>query len=425
MEGLRFQLRAEAVLASLTEEVLKSSEIEGEVLDRDQVRSSIARRLGLDIGALEPIDRNVEGVVEMMLDATQKFGEPLTEDRLFGWHAALFPTGRSGMSRITVGGWRSGEAGPMQVVSGPIGRERVHFQAPDASRLKTEMKAFLKWFNAGESIDPVLKAAVAHLWFATIHPFDDGNGRIARAIADMSLARSEGSPRRFYSMSTQIRAERKSYYDILEATEKGGLDITAWLTWFLACLDHAFDGAETILGAVLTKARFWGMHSNQNLNERQRAVINRLLDGFEGNLTSSKWASLTKASQDTALRDISELLDLRILVKAPGRGRSTSYALITSAADALRTVAQYARVYVDMSVWTGAALPSPDDMAQRRKEIEKLADEIDALADESARGNATNRQFETILDALHSNGFFPDPQLVSTVAFAFHSDRAS
>jgi hypothetical protein len=287
------------------------------------------------------------------------------------------------------------------------------------------MKAFLKWFNAGESIDPVLKAAVAHLWFATIHPFDDGNGRIARAIADMSLARSEGSPRRFYSMSTQIRAERKSYYDILEATEKGGLDITAWLTWFLACLDHAFDGAETILGAVLTKARFWGMHSNQNLNERQRAVINRLLDGFEGNLTSSKWASLTKASQDTALRDISELLDLRILVKAPGRGRSTSYALITSAADALRTVAQYARVYVDMSVWTGAALPSPDDMAQRRKEIEKLADEIDALADESARGNATNRQFETILDALHSNGFFPDPQLVSTVAFAFHSDRAS
>lgn len=327
MEGLGFQLRAEAVLASLTEEVIKSSEIEGEILDKEQVRSSIARRLGLDIGGLETVDRNVEGVVEMMLDATQNFAKPLTEERLFGWHAALFPTGRSGMNKITVGDWRTEKSGPMQVVSGPMGREKVHFEAPVAARLKADMCAFLKWFNGKESIDPVLKAAVAHLWFVTIHPFEDGNGRIARAIADMALARSEESPRRFYSMSAQIRTERKAYYDILESTQKGDLDITYWLQWFLACLDRAFDGAETILAAVLTKAKFWEGLAGENLSDRQRLVLNRLLDGFEGKLTSSKWATLTKASQDTALRDIDDLVRRRILIKEAAGGRSTSYVL--------------------------------------------------------------------------------------------------
>jgi len=328
MEGLGFQLRAEAVLASLTEEVIKSSEIEGEVLDKEQVRSSIARRLGMDIGALPPVDRNVEGVVEMMLDATQNFDQPLTEDRLFAWHAALFPTGRSGMSKITVGAWRTEKAGPMRVVSGPFGREHVHFEAPEAPRLKAEMRGFLKWFNGKESIDPVLKAAVAHLWFVTIHPFEDGNGRIARAIADMALARSEGTPRRFYSMSAQIRAERAAYYDILEATQKSGLDITDWLRWFLGCLDRAFAGAEGILAAVLRKSRFWERNEAAGLNERQRKVLNRLLDGFEGKLTSSKWATLAKTSQDTALRDIEELVKRGILMKDAAGGRSTSYSLV-------------------------------------------------------------------------------------------------
>src|SRR6266540_2430256 len=236
MEGLGFPLRSEAILQTLTEDVIKSSEIEGEILDRDQVRSSIARRLGMDIGALTPADRDVEGVVEMMLDATQKYDRPLTDERLFGWHAALFPTGRSGMTRITVGGWRDDSSGPMQVVSGAIGHERVHYEAPKAARLAEEMKNFLAWFNEENGIDPVLKAAVAHLWFVTIHPFDDGNGRIARAIADMQLARSEGSPQRFYSMSAQIRKERTAYYDILEGTQHGDMDVTRWMAWFLGCL---------------------------------------------------------------------------------------------------------------------------------------------------------------------------------------------
>lgn len=327
MEGLGFQLRAEAVLQSLTEEVLKSSEIEGEVLDREQVRSSIARRLGMDIGALTPVDRNVEGVVEMMLDATQNYAAPLTKERLFAWHAALFPTGRSGMTKITVGAWRDAAAGPMQVVSGPISRERVHYEAPEANRLQSEMRAFLTWFNGKDSIDPVLGAAVAHLWFVTIHPFEDGNGRIARAIADMGLARSEQSPRRFYSMSAQIRVERKAYYDVLEATQKGSLDITPWITWFLGCLDRAFEGAETILANVLMKARFWEAHGWEAISDRQRTILNRLLSGFEGKLTSSKYAALAKCSQDTASRDIDDLIQRGILVKEPGGGRSTSYAL--------------------------------------------------------------------------------------------------
>jgi Fic family protein len=327
MEGLGFRLRSEAVLQTLTEDVLKSSEIEGEILDRDQVRSSIARRLGMDIGGLVPADRDVEGVVEMMLDATQHYEKPLTDERLFGWHAALFPTGRSGMHRIRVAAWRDDSSGPMQVISGAVGRERVHYEAPKAEHVATDMQGFLEWFNAKADIDPVLKAGVAHLWFVTIHPFEDGNGRIARAIADMQLARSEGSPQRFYSMSAQIRQERKAYYEILEATQKGDLDITEWLAWFLDCLGRAIDGAESALWGVLRKARFWEKHAKDALNDRQRDMMNRLLDGFEGKLTSSKWASIEKCSPDTALRDINDLLERKILMKDEAGGRSTSYSL--------------------------------------------------------------------------------------------------
>jgi Fic family protein len=328
MEELGFKLKTEANLEALTEEVTKSSEIEGEVLNRDQVRSSLARRLGVDIGALTPAERNVEGIVEMMLDATGKYKDPLTADRLFGWHAALFPTGRSGMNKITVGAWRREESGPMQVVSGPIGRERVHYEAPKATLLSDEMTAFISWFNGTLDIDPVLKAAVAHLWFVTNHPFEDGNGRIARAIADMALARSEGSSQRFYSMSAQIQQERNAYYDILEATQKGELDITAWLEWFLDCLDRAFVRADAILASVLRKARFWKKHAGQAFNDRQRAMIDRLFNGFEGKLTSSKWAQLTKSSQDTALRDIDDLVAKGVLSKDTAGGRSTSYSLV-------------------------------------------------------------------------------------------------
>jgi Fic family protein len=333
MSALGFSMRSEAVLATLTEDVLKSSEIEGEHLDRDQVRSSIARRLGMDIGGLVPADRHVEGVVEMMLDATQNYADPLTADRLFAWHAAMFPTGRSGMTPITVGAWRTDEKGPMQVVSGPVGRERVHYQAPAASTLDQEMAAFLGWFEAAQDIDPVLKAGVAHLWFVTIHPFDDGNGRIARAIADLALARSEEIAQRFYSMSAQIRAERKTYYDLLEATQKAGLDITSWLEWFLDCLDRAFDGAEETLSTVLAKAQFWDRHSTAVLNERQRAMINRLLNGFVGKLNTSKWAKLAKTSNDTALRDIQDLVEKGILTRDEGGGRSTSYSLVLQHTD--------------------------------------------------------------------------------------------
>jgi Fic family protein len=330
MEGLGFQLQAEAVLDTLTEDVLKSSEIEGERLDRDQVRSSIARRLGLDIGGLAPSDRNVEGVVEMMLDATQRYSEPLTDRRLFAWHAALFPTGHSGISKIRVRAWRDDAKGPMQVVSGPIGRERVHYQAPAADRVRDEMKNFVNWFEKDRSTNLVLKAGVAHLWFVTIHPFDDGNGRIARAIADRVLARSEKTSQRFYSMSAQIRAERKANYEILEATQKGELDITRWLEWFLECLDRAIDRSETILATVLNKARFWERFAKVEFNERQRDIVNRLLNGFEGKLTSSKWANLAKCSQDTASRDIEDFIRKNVLVKDGAGGRSTSYSLAKS-----------------------------------------------------------------------------------------------
>lgn len=328
MEGLGFDLRNEAMLRTLTSDVVKSSEIEGENLDSNQVRSSIARRLGIDIGALTPTDRDVEGVVEMMLDATGNYDRPLDEDRLFGWHAALFPTGRSGMTKIIVGAWRNDSNGPMQVVSGPYGRERVHFEAPEAGRLDAEIEGFLGWFNREPDTDPVIKAAIAHLWFVTIHPFEDGNGRIARAIADMALTRSEGSAQRFYSMSTQIRLERNAYYDILEATQKGGPDITQWLIWFLDCLERAFDGADDILAGVLAKARFWENYAAVEINPRQRDILNRLLDGFEGKLTSSKYAKIEKCSQDTANRDINKLIEIGALKKDAGGGRSTSYSLI-------------------------------------------------------------------------------------------------
>jgi Fic family protein len=334
METLGFKVQEEAVLQTLTQDVLKSSEIEGEMLDRAQVRSSIALRLGMDIGGLTPADRNVEGVVEMMLDATRNFDQPLTADRLYGWHSALFPTSRSGMRKITVGAWRKDSAGPMQVVSGPVGREYVHFEAPPAATLPLEMKSFLDWFNGDwfngkTQADWVVKAGLAHLWFVTVHPFDDGNGRMARAIADLALARSENRSRRFYSMSAQIREERNAYYDILEHAQQATLDVTAWMEWFLQCLGRAIVGAQATLGSVLYKAQFWEAMGDFPVNARQRIVLNRLLDGFEGKLTTTKWATLTKASHDTALRDISLLVERGILVRSAEGGRSTSYELAT------------------------------------------------------------------------------------------------
>lgn len=328
MESLGFSLRKEAELETLTLDVLKSAEIEGERLPADQVRSSLARRLGMETAGTTHSEREVEGVVEMMLDATQNLWKPLSKERLFAWHSALLPTGRSGMRRITTGAWRNDAAGPMQVVSGPIGKETVHYEAPAASLIEREMSRFLAWANdAADKTDAVLRAALAHLWFVTIHPFDDGNGRIARAIADWGLARSEGSSQRFYSMSAQIRQERNDYYDILERTQQGSLDVTPWMEWFLGCLGRAFDGTETTLAAVLRKARFWESHAQATLNERQRAILNRLLDGLIGKLTTSKWATLVKCSHDTALRDIQNLIEQGILTRDASGGRSTSYSL--------------------------------------------------------------------------------------------------
>jgi Fic family protein len=330
MEALGFELRDEAHLRTLTEDVIKTSEIEGEELEPDQVRSSIARRLGMDVAGLIPSDRTVDGVVEMMLDATSNFGDPLTEERLYGWHAALFPTGRRGMQRIKVGEWRDDSEGPMQVVSGPMGRERVHYEAPPAARVPNEITGFLRWFEKPGDTDPLLISGLAHLWFVTIHPFDDGNGRIARAIADMALARSEDSPKRFYSLSAQIRLERKDYYSTLEWTQKGEVDVTRWQTWFLECFERALDGASETLSAVMTKARFWERFAEAALNDRQIKVLNSVLDGFEGKLTSSKWAKLAKCSQDTAGRDIADLIEKGALTKDAGGGRSTSYSLTTA-----------------------------------------------------------------------------------------------
>lgn len=327
MEALGFSVRTEATLDNLTLEVVKSSEIEGEILDINQVRSSIARRLGIEVAGLVSSDRHVDGVVDMMLDATQSFEKPLSEERLYGWQAALFPTGRSGLSKITVGAWRTGENGPMQVISGAYGKEKVHFEAPEASRLPNEMAAFLDWFNAANDLDPVLKSAIAHLWFVTVHPFEDGNGRVARAIADMQLARADKTAQRFYSMSAQIRLERNDYYNILEQTQKGSLDITEWLTWFLTCLGRSFDQVEDTLQQVHRKTKFWDVIGHLELNHRQHTMLNKLLDGFEGKLNTSKWAKMTKCSTDTALRDIQDLMAKGILVKEDAGGRSTSYLL--------------------------------------------------------------------------------------------------
>ncbi|WP_153004458.1 Fic family protein [Tepidimonas taiwanensis] len=320
-------LRDQASLAALTEDVVKTSEIEGEQLNVPSVRSSIARRLGVDIGAVAPVDRHVEGVVDMVLDATANCHAPVTRERLFGWHAALFPTGYSGLSKIKIGAWRDDASGPMQVISGPIGRQRVHFEAPPADCLDAEVRRFLDWLNGRSDEPPLIKAGLAHLWFVTLHPFDDGNGRIARAIGDLLLARADGSPQRFYSLSAQIQRERKAYYDILERTQKGTLDVTEWLAWFLDALHRAVDQAQHTLDAVLFKARFWQRWAATPLNARQVKLLNRLLDGFEGKLSTSKWAAIAKCSPDTALRDINELMALGILRKSDAGGRSTRYEL--------------------------------------------------------------------------------------------------
>ena len=327
METLGFDLRNEALLDTLTLDVLKSSEIEGEFLNPDQVRSSIARRLGMEIAGAVESDRSVEGVVEMMLDATQNCFAPLTSERLFDWHAALFPTGRSGMYKITVADWRKDTTGPMQVVSGVMGKEKVHFQAPDSDVVEKEMTRFIDWFN-NSKIDLVIKAAIAHLWFVTIHPFEDGNGRITRALTDMLLAQSDKSNQRFYSMSAQIRLERKQYYEILEKTQKGNLDITDWIVWFLNCLINALKSTDTILTRVLFKADFWQKHIDTAINDRQRKILNKLMDDFDGKLTSSKWAKIAKCSKDSAVRDINDLIEKGILQKEPAGGRSTNYELI-------------------------------------------------------------------------------------------------
>lgn len=328
MASAGFKLQQNAVLDTLTLDVTKSSEIEGEKLRTDQVRSSIASRLGIELAGAVPADRNVDGVVEMMLDATQRYTDRLTANRLFDWHAALFPTGRSGMHKITVAAWRTPDAGPMQVVSGAMGKEKVHFEAPGAERLPAEMDLFLAWFNASPTTDAVLKAAIAHLWFVTIHPFDDGNGRMARALTDMLLARADGTPQRFYSMSAQILRERAAYYNMLEQVQKGGLDITPWISWFLDCLFNAMDHTEGTLSAIANRARFWEKNREVPLNSRQQQMVNLLLDEFYGKLTSTKWAKMTKSSQDTALRDIQDLIQKGILEKAPGGGRNTGYGLM-------------------------------------------------------------------------------------------------
>lgn len=328
MEGLGFELKREASLRTLSNDVIKSSAIEGENLNSAEVRSSIARRLGLDIAGLVPTSRDVEGIVEMMLDATQHSLQPLTQDRLFDWHAALFPTGRSGMRHITVGEWRTVDTGAMQVVSGPIGKEKVHFEAPSAECLAKEMQNFLAWFEIEDQLDPVIKAGIAHLWFVTIHPFEDGNGRIARAVGDMALARADGTKDRFYSLSSQLEAERKAYYEQLEKQQRATPDITQWLEWFLACLGRALNDAEAAMATVLFKAQLWDSINQKPVNERQRMIINRMLeDAFEGFMNTSKYAKLAKCSNDTALRDIQELKSRGVFIKNPGGGRSTSYRL--------------------------------------------------------------------------------------------------
>lgn len=327
LADLGLGLRDHARVDSLADEVIKTSAIEGERLDADTVRSSVARRLGVDIGALAPVDRDVEGVVDLVLDATTRFEAPLTLERLFGWHAALFPTGHSGAARITVGALRDDAHGPMQVVSGPVHRQRVHFEAPPAERLADELTIFLDWVNGDGPEQPLIKAGLAHLWFVTLHPFDDGNGRVGRAIGDMLLARAEGSAQRFYSLSAQIQRERSGYYAALERAQRGTLDATAWLAWFLETLHQAVASSHTALEGILFKAHFWQRWGAVPMNDRQVKLLNRLLDGFEGNMTTGKWAAIARCSPDTALRDIQALVTLGVLRQTGGGGRSTGYTL--------------------------------------------------------------------------------------------------
>ncbi|MFO7671711.1 MAG: Fic family protein [Bacteroidales bacterium] len=327
MESLGFRLREEALLDTLTVDIIQSSAIEGEFLNPDEVRSSVARRLGIDISGLPEASLNVDGIVEMMLDATQNYEAPLTKDRLCGWHASLFPTGRSGMHKITVGDWRHDEQGPMHVISGPMGREKVHYTAPEAKRLETEMNRFIQWFNTDTSMEPVIKSAIAHLWFVSIHPFDDGNGRIARAIADSQLARSDRTNQRFYSMSARIMVSKKGYYGILESTQKGNPDVSQWLVWYFERLTEALEATDETLSKVLVKAKFWELHKTTQLNERQVKMLNILLDDFKGKLRSSKWAKMTKVHRDTARRDIHDLIEKGILSDSGEGGRSTNYIL--------------------------------------------------------------------------------------------------
>lgn len=329
MESVGFNLRSEANLETVTTEIIKSSEIEGEILNVEQVRSSLARRLGMEHAGLVPSNRDVDGIVDLLLDAIQNYQATLSQERLFNWHYSLFPTGRSGMYKIIVGNWRDDSTGPMQVVSGGMGKERVHFEAPKAKRIPHEINQFLDWLNTYQkNLDPVLKAGIAHLWFVTIHPFEDGNGRITRAITDMLLTKSDGISQRFYSMSAQIRNERKQYYEILERTQRGDLNITEWLLWFLSCLHNALISSSTILQTVMYKHQFWLKHADKTLNERQRQMLNRLLDDFKGKLTTKKWGKMTKSSHDTALRDIQGLIELEILRKEKAGGRSTNYELV-------------------------------------------------------------------------------------------------
>lgn len=328
MESMGFELRDEAALVTITEDVVKSSEIEGEFLNPKEVRSSVARRLGMEISGLPAVSRDVEGIVEMMMDATQNYNDPLSKSRLCDWHAALFPTGRSGMHKITVADWRKDGTGPMQVVSGPMGREKVHYTAPEASRVETEMTAFLNWFNGNDGLEPVMKSAIAHLWFVSIHPFDDGNGRIARAIADCQLARADRTNQRFYSISAQLMKSKKEYYDTLESTQKGDMDITQWLLWYFDRLTDALTATNETLSKILAKARFWEEHKNTQFNERQLVMVNKLQDDFFGKLTSSKWAKMTKVHRDTALRDIQDLVRKGVLEDSGEGGRSTNYVLV-------------------------------------------------------------------------------------------------
>lgn len=327
MESLGFDQQDEAVLNTLTLEIVKSSEIEGEILDLEQVRSSVARRLGIELAGAIESERHIDGIVEMMLDATQRYDSPITKERLFGWHSSLFPTGWSNMYKIIVADWRKDTTGPMQVVSGAMGKEKIHFEAPNSDRINSEIENLNNWIETENEIDPVLKSAIVHLWFITIHPFEDGNGRITRAITEMLLARSDNSVKRFYSMSSQIRVERKQYYEILEKTQKGTSEITDWILWFLECLKNSFESTSELLSKILIKAEFWKINSKTILNERQQKMLNKLLDGFDGKLTTSKWGKICKCSQDTALRDIQDLIKKEILQKEKSGGRSTNYEL--------------------------------------------------------------------------------------------------